>query len=77
MCAGTGFSLSDVRTSDWAAIVPWAGIQNVPTPVSGLLAANPPQTSFSIPLAPLTAGSGQTGSIQVVNGVIISVKDPT
>ncbi len=64
------------RSADWAALVPYAGIQSKPAALTGLVAAAPPQTTVFIPLAKITPG-GTNGSLTIVNGSITKTVAPT
>lgn len=64
------------READWAALVPWRGIQNLPTPVNGVAIADAPQTTVVVPLAKLTPG-GTAGSLTIVNGLVTATAAPT
>lgn len=63
-------------TADWAALVPWKGIQNVPLQIAGIIAASPTPGTVTLPLAKLTP-TGTNGSITLTNGVYVSSVAPT
>ena len=63
-------------TAQYASIVYWNGIQNIPSSLSGIVSAAPPQTTVTLPLPKLTSG-GKEGSITITNGVVTATKAPT
>lgn len=64
------------READWAALVPWRGIQDLPASVKGVQTANAPQTTVVMPLAKLTP-AGTAGSLTIVNGIVTATSAPT
>ena len=63
-------------TAGWAALVPWTGIQGVPSSVNGVASTNPPQSTVTVTIPPLTVG-GTSGYIQFKNGVYVASRNPT
>lgn len=63
-------------TTDWAAIVPWSGVQNPPAQLTGIVTANPPQATTTVTIPKLTGG-GVDGFITFINGVLTASRSPT
>jgi hypothetical protein len=64
------------READWAALVPYDGIQKKPVQLTGLVAAAPPQITVVVAIPKLTPG-GTNGSLTIVNGLVTNTVAPT
>jgi hypothetical protein len=59
--------------ANWAALVPFSGIQKVPASIAQIAAMDIPATTVTVPLAAITV-SGTRGQAVYINGIFIAAQ---